>query len=118
MSTILSKEVLAGLQEAQKRDRKKRSRRRVHMGEAVYPILESHDNGFTLDGEIDPRLRGLVDIYDGVRHLYQALIVASETDHGLIRYEYKRNTAASDHAPLDFYRNPDAPIALLGRSDS
>ena len=35
------------------------------------------------------------------------------TEGDLMRYEFKRNTAATDRAPLDFYLEADAPIALL-----
>ena len=58
-------------------------------------------------------LRGFVDLYDGARHLYQCLIVASEEDGGQMRYEFKRSTEARDAAPLDFARDEDAPVALI-----
>jgi len=63
-----------------------------------------------------PQLRGLVDLYDGSRHLYQCLIVASEEEGGEMRYEFKRNTRAVDSAPLDFERDANKPVALIGRS--
>ncbi len=113
MTDVLPKEVLAGLHAAQKRDRKRRSRRRVHVGDAVYPILDFAEEGFAVDADTAPHLRGLVDIYEGVRHLYQALIVASAQDGDVMRYEFKRNTLATDHAPLDFERASNAPVALL-----
>ncbi len=118
MNDFLPKDVLAGLHAAQKRAERKRSRRSVHIGDDVYPILQFADDGFALDGEHAPRLRGLVDIFEGPRHLYQALIVASQEEGDLMRYEFKRNTAAADHAPLDYYREQGAPIALLDSSKS
>ena len=48
-------------------------------------------------------------------HLYQCLIVASAEDGGEMIYEFKRATEAVDKAPLDFYRDENAPIALIGR---
>lgn len=113
MSDFLPKEVLDGLRAAQKKAERKRSRRSVHVGDDVYPILQFAEEGFALDAEHAPRLRGLVDIYEGPRHLYQALIVASEVRGDIMRYEFKRNTPASDHAPRDFYQEQDVPIALL-----
>ncbi len=113
MSTFLPKEVQEGLDLARKRDLKKRSRLRVHVDDAVYPVLKFWETGFSLDAENAPHLRGLVDLYDGARHLYQCLIVASDEENGQMLYDFKRNTAAVDKAPLDFVRDDDAPIALI-----
>ncbi len=115
MSTFLPKEVREGLEMARKRDLKRKARLRVAVGENVFPVLELRDSGFSLDSDNAPKLRGLVDLYDGARHLYQCLIVASEEESGLMRYEFKRSTAATDRAPLDFVRDDNAPVALLGR---
>ncbi len=115
MSTFLSREVQAGLEAAQKQAMRKRSRLRVHVGEDVFPILQFQDSTFTVDADMAPQLRGLVDIYDGGRHLYQALIVTSREEAGERVFEFKRNTVAANSAPRDFYTEPDAPIALLSR---
>jgi hypothetical protein len=74
------------------------------------------EGGFSLDAEGAPQLRGLVDLYDGSRHLYQCLIIASEEASGEMIYEFKRHTAAIDEAPLDFYRDENAPVALIARA--
>ena len=114
MTTYLPKEVRDGLEAARRRDRRNKARLRVAVDEFTrYPVLDFRDEGFALDIENAPKLRGLVDLYDGSRHLYQCLIVASERDGGLMRYEFKRVTAAVDCTPLDFVRDPAAPIGLL-----
>lgn len=115
MTTFLPKEVREGLEMARKRDLKRKSRLRVAVGDAVFPVLEFRRGGFALDIDNAPKLRGLVDLYDGARHLYQCLIVASEKENGLMRYEFKRSTAATDKAPLDFVRDETAPVALLSQ---
>ena len=115
MTTYVSKEVREGLEAARIASLKKASRLRVmlHDGRFV-PILSLWKDGFSVDASEAPGLRGLVDLYDGGRHLYQCLIIASEEEFGETRYEFKRSTEAHDKAPLDFYRDPLAPIALLG----
>lgn len=113
MSFFLPKEVREGLELARKRDLRRKSRLRVHVGDDVFPVLKFWETGFSLDSDDAPHLRGLVDLYDGARHLYQCLIVASDEENGEMRYEFKRATAAVDKAPLDFYRDEDAPVALL-----
>lgn len=113
MSTFLSPEVQAGLDAARKSARKKSSRLTVRAGEQTFRILRSWHDGFSLDADEAPHFRGLVDLFDGTRHLSRCLIIASGEDGGEIQFEYKRMTEAADRQPLDFYRSPDAPVALL-----
>lgn len=115
MSTYISKEIREGLEAARIASLKKASRLRVEMGDEYFRVLRLWRDGFAVEASSTPMLRGLVDIYDGANHLYQCLIVASEEERGEMCYEFKRNTAAQDRAPLDFYRDPDDPIALLGK---
>jgi len=116
MTTYVPKEVQAGLEAARLAGLKKTSRVRVMIGDESYPVLHLWKTGFAVEAESIPALRGLVDLFESGRHLYQCLIVASEQEGGEMRYEFKRNTLAADKAPLDFYRDPEAPIALLGSS--
>ena len=109
----LPKEVQAGLDAARKKDMKRKTRMRVRVGDDIYPLLRFEENGFSLDHRNAPHLRGLVDLYDGARHLYQCLIVASSEEGDEMYYEFKRATVAEDRAPLDFYADENAPVALV-----
>lgn len=116
MTDFLPKEVLDGLHAARKRQMLKSSRLNVRLSEdESYRILKMWDGGFAVGREDAPKLRGLVDIYDGSKHLYQCLIVTSSEDGDEMLYEFKRNTQANDAAPLDFERPDDTPVALLPR---
>ena len=115
MSEYLPREVRAGLELARKANRKKMSRLRVRVGEESFTILRHWDEGFALDKEDAPHLRGLVDLYDGARHLSQCLIVASSEDEGEMIYEFKWATPATDRAALDYIRDEAAPVALIGK---
>lgn len=115
MSDFLPESVRDQLHAAQRKAEARKSRLRVVQGDATYRVLRLKKNGFTIEAEDAAHLRGLVDLYDGSRHLSQCLIVAAEEDGELMHYEFKRNTAAGDGAPLDYERPDDAPIALLGR---
>ncbi|MCE8513484.1 hypothetical protein KBY22_12300 [Ruegeria pomeroyi] len=115
MSTYISKEVGEDLARARIAGLKKMSRLRVeHIG-MFYTVLRLWRDGFAVEAESTPPLRGLVDIYEGPNLLYQCLIVASGAEGGEMVYEFKRQTLAQDHAPLDFERGVDAPIGLLGK---
>lgn len=113
MLEFLPKEVREGLEAARLRDVKRRSRLRVQLGEAVFPILKLWDDGFALDAERTPYLRGLVDVFDGSRHLCQCLIVASSVENGQLICDFKRSTNVTDGPALDFWRDENAPVALL-----
>jgi hypothetical protein len=115
MTEFLPKDLLDQLNAARRQNRRKRATRVVHVGDEAFPILDYTDGGFAVDADDVPRLRGLVDIFDGPRHLTQALIVASAQDGDLMRYEFKRNTPAETSAPVDFERAAP-PVGLIGRS--
>lgn len=113
MTTFVSSEVQAGLDAARRAHLKRSSRYRVHVGDEAFKILKFGSGTFSVDAETAPHMRGLVDIYDGARHLYQALIVTSREEAGTQVYEFKRNTLAASGPARDHFVRPDAPIALL-----
>lgn len=113
MSEYLPKEVREGLELARKHKLRKKSRLKVKAGDKTFTILRYWDQGFALDAEDMPGLRGLVDVYDGARHLSQCLIVASEEEAGEMVYEFKRATPHAERAPLDYERDEAAPVALI-----
>ena len=113
MSDFLPKEVMEGLREAHLRNLARKSRIRVQVGDDVFPVLKMWRDGFAMDIDNAPHLRGLVDLYDGTRHVSQCLIVASSEDDGIMNYEFKRNAATSKSAALDFVADEHRPVALL-----
>lgn len=113
MLEFLSKEVREGLDAARKYKERRKSRLRVQVGEAVFPVLRFWQDGFVLDGALTPHLRGLVDVYDGSRHVFQCLIVASVAEGDEIFCEFKRMTPVADKAALDFWLDPTVPVGLL-----
>jgi hypothetical protein len=116
MTDFLPKDLREQLASAHRHARRKAATRVVHVGDEAFPILEYSDTGFAVDAEDAAHLRGLIDIYEGVTHLTQALIVASARDGDLMRYEFKRNTRASGAAPSDFVRDTPEATHLLPRA--
>ena len=115
MDSFISQEVRAGLDQARKRAKKANNRLCVHVGDKAVRIVKTFDNGFAVNANAGAELRGLVNVYDGSKHLYQCLIVCAEQQGDEIHYEYKRTTDAGTQPPVDFVRGEDTPIALLGR---
>ncbi|MQQ08653.1 hypothetical protein GFB49_09335 [Epibacterium sp. SM1979] len=116
MTTYVPKAVQEALDAARIENLRKKSRLRVETDGQFFPVLRLWEDGFSVDTETVPQLRGRVDLFDGARQLSQCLIVASEEEGGEMRYEFKRSTAASEQAPLDFYQAPDAPVGLIESS--
>ena len=116
MLEFLSKEVREGLELARKNEQRRKSRLRVQVGEAVFPVLRFWHDGFALDAALTPRLRGLVDVYDGARHVFHCLIVASVIEGDEVVCDFKRSTPAEDKAPLDYWRDENAPVGYLPRN--
>lgn len=116
MSTYLPPEILAGLEDARARGWQTSRRLRVEAGAQTFSVLRAWDGGFALRAESSPNLRGLVDLYDGAKHVSRCLIVASEEDGQERRFELKVVNEASGEQPVDFERAPDAPVALIEKS--
>ncbi|MDF2141116.1 hypothetical protein [Paenirhodobacter sp. CAU 1674] len=110
---ILPKDILNALRDAQSREAGRRSRLRVQVGDDVWPVLRRWRGGFALNADQVTHLRGLVDLYEGSRHISTALIVASDVEGGELICTIKRDTPVSDRAALDFERNENAPVGYL-----
>lgn len=110
----LPKELRDGLAAAQELAARKAGRRlRVQANGRSFAILRSWPGGFSLAAETTPQLRGLVDIHEGPRHLYRALIVASRLENRELVFEFKRATQVTATAPADFERPENPPTAML-----
>lgn len=113
MLEFFSKELREGFELARKRQNARKSRLRVQIGSEIYPILRIWEDGLAMDADKLPHLRGLVDVYDGARHLSQCLIVASTVENGQLICNFKRSTPVTDTPPLDFWRDENAPVGYL-----
>ena len=113
MTTFLPPDVQAGLDEARRKAWKKSHRLRVQAGDTSYRVVQAWEDGFSLERDAAAALPGRVALYDGGNLLSECLIIASEEDGDLMRFEYKRMTEATGQQPLDFERPDDAPVALI-----
>ena len=116
MLEFFQKDLVHALQLAGKTAQKRKSRLRVQVGEAVYPVLRMWHDGLALDAALTPHLRGLVDVYDGPNHIYRCLIIASTSDGGELICDFKHATRVQDRAALDYERDESAPVGYLPRA--
>jgi hypothetical protein len=116
MPTYLPSDVQAGLDAARSRPGRRGHRLRVRSGETIIPVLRVWDGGFSLPlNDAPSRLRGLVDMYDGTRHLSRCLVIASSAQGDELNFEVKQTTEAGAAPPADFVRDPGGPAALIAR---
>ena len=116
MLEFLPKEVREGLEAARKKDLKRKSRLRVQVGDAVFPVLRFWHDGFALDADLSPgKLRGLVDVYDGSRHIFQCLIVASGSRTASWSATSSGPRRSATARALDFWRDENAPSGILSQ---
>ena len=113
MMEFLPKDLSDSFDEARRRSQIPKSRLRVQLGQKLVPILRFWKDGFALDGAVTTHLRGLVDVFDGARHEFQCLIVASRVENGNLICDFKRATRVEDRAALDYIRDEFAPVAYL-----
>lgn len=115
MSTYMSREVLEGLTRASLKAAKKKTRMRVQAGEEIFPILKFSEESFSLESAKAPKLRGYVDILDGTRLKYRALIIASMEEENETVFEFKQATNIADGPALDFEKPEHAPVGYLSK---
>ena len=113
MTTYLPPEVQEGLDAARRRAERRSHRLRVEVEGTPYRILRAWPGGFAVEAEHAPHLRGLVDLFEGARHLSQCLIVAASEEAGEMQYEFKRLTAVASAAARDFVADAEPPAGLI-----
>jgi hypothetical protein len=113
MLEFLPEDVRLGFERARQREDRRNARLRLQVGSAVFPIRRFWSDGFALDANLAPRLRGLVDVYAGSRHAFQCLIVASSVEEGELICGFKRLTPVTGRAPLDFWQREEPPAGYL-----
>lgn len=113
MNDFLPDAVRQGLEQARKTALRRSTRLCVHDGDEVYAIRRLWDGGFALDADVADKVRGRVEIYDGVRHLYQCLIVGSERDGEERVFDFKWLHPVTATAPVDYEQPNFVPAGLI-----
>lgn len=116
MTSILPKAVQDGLDQARRASLHRNDRLCVHDGDDVYRIRRFWDDGMTIDASHGDKLRGRVEIFDGARHLYQALIVNGSEEGKEIVFDFKWLHPVTDQAPVDYERPEFVPAGYIARA--
>ena len=103
MDAIIPPE-MAGALEGDRRERaRRRSRFSVKWEDGELPVLELTPDGFVIEAEGTPPLRGYTDIFQGDERILHGLVICIWARDGLVGYEFKRGSGGNeirvDHAP-------------------
>jgi hypothetical protein len=103
MDIVVPKE-MAGAREMARRDSQRRtSRLRVCAENRDHQVMELTTDGFVIEADGRPPLRGYADIFRGEERVLRGLVICSWAEDGLVGYEFKRDTSGgeirADHAP-------------------
>ena len=110
MDTLLPKEIEGALALHRRNNLRHVSRLRVRSGLRDHQVLELTGDGFVIEADGRPPLRGFADIFRGDERVLRGLVVCIWAEDGLVGYEFKRDTAGGEVAP-DYV--PPVHAALL-----
>ena len=113
MFQFFSNDLADGLAAANAQKAQRKTRRRLVADGREYPLSNLWHDGLAVDASLTGHLRGLVDVYDGAKHIQQCLIIASEVQAGQLICTFKRATPISDRPALDYERDDNAPVGYL-----
>ena len=117
MLEFLPEDIRAGLAQAQRRAQRRQSRLHIQLGDMVFPILRFWESGLSLDGALAPgKIRGLVEVYDGPRHIFQCLIYTSEHEGDELICAFKRMSVIAEAPAADYWRGENQPQGYLPKA--
>ena len=109
MDTILPAG-FTGVSEAHRRNTLRReSRLRVRTDAQDHAVMELTANGFVIEADGRPPLRGYADIFRGDERILRGLVIVSWAREGKVGYEFKRGTTDGT-MPVDYVRGPVAGL--------
>ena len=109
MDTALPEHISTALAERAEKRRDRKSVFRVRAGEREAKVVELASDGFVIQADGRPPLRGYADIFRGEECILRGLVICSWARDGQVGYEFKRGTTDGT-VPVDYVRGPIAGL--------
>ena len=103
MESILPGDVLSAMEAGRRKNRRARTRHLVVAGERQHRIMELTEDGFVIEADGLPHLRGYVEVMLGEEVVARRLVVFAWASDGRVGYEFKHD-AASRETPADYVK--------------
>ena len=102
MSEFVQPEIAAALEVARRNARRSASRHTIVAGERQHRVIEFSHDGFVIEADGRPPLRGYVDLFMGDERISRRLVVCAWAEDGLVGYEFKRTSPDKESTPADY----------------
>ena len=106
MESILPGDVLSEMESGRRKSRRARTRHLVVAGNREHRIIELTQDGFVIEADDLPHLRGYVEIMLGEERVARRLVVFAWARDGLVGYEFKLDAGARE-AAADYAREEE-----------
>ena len=109
MDAAIPEHISTALSERAERRRELPVNYRVRAGEREARVLQLATDGFVIEADGRPPLRGYADIFRGDERILRGLVIVSWAREGKVGYEFKRGTTDGT-MPVDYVRGPVAGL--------
>lgn len=116
MSEYVQPEIAAALEVARRNAQRTASRHTVVAGERQHRVIELRRDGFVIEADGRPPLRGYVDLLLGDERISRRLVVCAWAEDGLVGYEFKRSSPDKEETPADYVEPGHAGLLAAPRS--
>lgn len=99
MEAKLPDDVAGALALARRNARRLETRLRVCTDGREHRVMELTGNGFVIEADGRPPLRGYADIFRGEERVLHGLVQVSWNEDGMVGYEFKRDTVGAEVSP-------------------
>ncbi len=115
MSEFVQPEIAAALEVARRNAKREGSRHTIVAGERQHRVIELTKDGFVIEADGRPPLRGYVDLCLGEDRISRRLVVCAWAEDGLVGYEFKRSSPDKEKTPADYVEAGHAGLLAAPR---
>lgn len=102
MAEFMQAELAAAIEAARRSAQRKASRHVIVAGERRHRVMELTRDGFVIEADGRPPLRGFVDLMLGEDRISRRLVVCAWAEKGLVGYDFKRSSPDRGNTPADW----------------
>ena len=103
MDIVIPSEIAGAIEVARRDEVRRKSPYRVRSGQRLHTVFEWTPDGFVIESDGRPPLRGDAEVLRGDERVLQSLVICTWARDGLVGYEFKRDNSGCE-VPADYVR--------------